>query len=92
MSTANVIVVGVEDTMNVLLGRHLSEYLIPPLAEQICVDNLILDYLSSKPSYFPFVQAWRWLSDLKKTPNILKRLSSLHLRLLELDSPNCHLF
>ena len=92
MSTTNVIVAGVEDTMEVLLERHLFEYLIPPLAEQICIDDLVPDYLSSEPSSFPSVQAWRWLSSLMKTLNILKRLSSVHLRFLELDSPNCHLF
>ena len=92
MSTANVIVAGVEDTMDILLGRNLSEYLIPPLAKQICIDNSIQDCLSSEPSSFPSVQAWWWLFGLEKTPNVLERLSSLHLRFLELDIPNCHLF
>ena len=92
MPTANVIMARMEDTMDVLLGRHLSEHLILPLAKQICIDDPICDCLSSELSSFPFVQAWWWLSGLKKTPNVLQRLSSLHLRLLELDSPNCHLF
>ena len=92
MPTANVVMARLEDTMDVLLGRHLSENLILPLAKQIYIDDLVLDCLSSEPSSFPFVQAWLWLSSLKKTPNVLERLSSLHLRLLELDNPNCHLF
>ena len=89
MSTANVIVAGVEDTMDVLLGRHLFEHLILPLAEQIFVDNSIPYYLLGKLSSLPFVQIWQWLSYFKKTSNILQRLSSLHLGFLELDSSYC---
>ena len=88
--TANIIVARVEDTMDVLLGRHLFEHLILPLEEQIFVDKLIPKCLPSKTSSLAFVQIWRWLPYFKKTPNILQRLSSLHLGFLELYSPNCY--
>ena len=57
MSTANVIMAGVEDTMDVLLGRHLVKHLILPLAEQVCIDDSVPDCFPSEPSSFPFVQA-----------------------------------
>ena len=55
MPTANVIVARVEDTMDVLLGRHLFEHLILPLVEQIFINNLIPYCLPCKPSSFTLV-------------------------------------